>query len=238
MTNFPNLGAPAGLGVLTPHTPSALLKLKPKPVYWLRSGSFIERAQYLAAIDDVAGREVSQFQKDAAFNDGLNALLADNPAYPDNAEQRARYSELLSQNRSGQDLPEGELKDLDKMWLAVSERWPPLKTLQDREALRETILPGLALKFYCVKIDNAKDRFGNPLIFEKDEAGQMSDAAIMRMDAELQSVGIFAHNLQFGVSAEKNSDLPSSSEGDSESLTEALVDHGVSAPTISEPPKT
>jgi hypothetical protein len=227
--------APAPLGQLTQHTPAFLEARKPKPKYWLRSGSFLERTQYLADVEEFGGPEVYQFQKDAAFREGVEKLLADKDGQPGNADARARYLEILTTGRSGQEVSEADAADFNTFWKALAKEWGPLGDLDRAEKLRASVLPALALKRYCAKFENVLDRFGEPIDFELDEDGQVSDATLLRIDLlELEAVGTFAHNLQFGASAGKNSSSPSSSEGDSESLTEASADLGPSPPTTSE----
>jgi hypothetical protein len=222
---------PGVLGQSHAFTPSHLEKKKPKPVYWLRSGSFVERTQYLAEVEEFSGPEVYQFQKDDAFRDSLAICLPDRDDQPDNADHRARYLDILASARSGQDISAEDVADFENIWRELARLPTALKKLEAQAALRDNLLPGLALKHYCVKLDNIMDRFGKAITFEADDNGHLSDNILLRLETmELAAAGTFAHNLQFGLSAEKNSGLPSPSEGDSAALTETTEDPGDSPP--------
>jgi hypothetical protein len=193
-------------------TPVWYNKRVPKPAYVLRSCSLRERAQYLADIDTECGGEIYQFEFDAAFREGLAAILPDREDAPENAALRARIVDALDADRSGQKIAASEQAILDEAWATVKRQWAPMRALERRSVLRANFIPAIALKQFCVGLEHITDRDGKPIVWEADDDGQLTDQAILRIDPlELKFAGNFAHNLQFGASAEKNSDSPSKS---------------------------
>ena len=203
-------------------TPSFLEDAKPKPVFWFRAASFAERAQYFADLDMEAGREVHQFQLDAAFLEGLEVLLADREDQPENADQRAQIVDILNADRSGQVVSADDIALLNRVWEAVSTNWRDLAELMRRRNLRNQIVHGYAMLHFCVGLDNVVSRNGDILTFETDGTGKMKENIILAMDSfDVAAAGTFANNLQFGGSAEKNSSPPSRSVKKPKRSTEA-----------------
>jgi hypothetical protein len=205
------------------YTPPWLEGQKPKPVYWMRSASFADRTQYEAELDTAAGPEVMQWQKDMAFAQGLaETFLPDREDQPENGAQRDRITELLSQIRSGEEVSEEDKAFVNSAWLEVSQTWLPLKELTFREAHRRRLMPGFALRHFCIGLDNVKDARGAPVAFEADGQERMAEHVLMRIDKDdLLFAGQFADDLQYGRSAEKNSSPPSKSGSRRKSSTEA-----------------
>jgi hypothetical protein len=211
-----NILFPSALSHRHAFTPTWYEKTTPKPVFWLRAGSFAERSQYLADIESECGPEIYQFQKDAAFQAGLEALLPDRDDQPGNADDRSRLIEILSQVRAGETVSEEDRAHLNKSWDVVAQNWIDLRDLTRSEALRGQMLPGFALLHFCTGIDNLTDAQGNPVLFESDARGRMAESVLLRLDSgDLWLTGTFAHNLQWGRSAEKN--LPARSKSGAKS---------------------
>lgn len=206
-------------------TPAWQANRTPKPRYIFRSGSISGRASYLADLDTETGGEVYQFHWDAAFREGLAALLPDRDDQPDNAADREAILAIMDENRSGQTVPEADAKRLAETWAAVKSHWPAMRELDRRSNLRDQLIPLYAMLHFCVGLENVTDRDGAPIVFEADALGKMSESVILRIDPDaLIFAGRFAHNLQFGASAEKNSASPSNSEetqGASTAVTKA-----------------
>jgi hypothetical protein len=231
MKNFSQIAAPAPLGHLTAFTPQHLENQKPKPVFWLRSGSFAERCQYTADLSEHGAGDPHSYQFDEAFKDGLLDRLPDNDDQPENASYRAEILDHLQVFRSGQELDEKTLKFLNDAWTQITSSWGPLARLVRQRDLRAELLPAFALKYYCVKFENMKDRNGQDIAFEKDEDGRLSDSILMKLsNVDLESAGIFANNLQFGGGVEKNSESPSSLEGEGENSMDHTAGLGASLP--------
>ena len=212
-----NILFPSALSHAHAFTPTWYEKTTAKPVFWLRTGSFAERSQYLADIESECGPEIYQFQKDAAFHAGLEALLPDREDQDSNADDRARLIEILVQVRAGETVGQEDRAHLNKSWDVVAQNWGDLRDLTRSEALRGQVLPGFALLHFCTGIDNLNDAQGEPILFEADEVGQrgggrMAESVLLRLDpGDLWLAGTFAHNLQWGRSAEKNSSARSKS---------------------------
>lgn len=204
-----NVLFPSALGHPHAFTPAWSEKKNPKPVFWLRTASFAERSQYMADIEAHCGREVFQFQKDKAFEDFLTLILPDRDDQPDNAQQRERLLEILSQVRAGEAVSNDERLYLDKVWAIAAQTSPVLQELTQREALRNEMSPGLALIHFCNGLDNVTSAFGDPVTFVADARGRMSEKTLLALDPnDVWLVGQRAHNLQWGKSAEKNSSAP------------------------------
>lgn len=205
-----NLLFPSALSHAHTFTPDWYVnaKVTPLPVFHLRAASFADRAQYLAELEAAAGLDIYQFQKDAAFQEGLMLLLPDREDQPSNADDRAHLFEILANTRAREAVSEAERALLNKAWDLVqhSAVYTTLKELTQREALRNQMLPAFALLHFCTGIDNLKTVDGDPIVFEADERGRMSEATLLQLDqADFWVAGTFAHNLQWGRSAEKNS---------------------------------
>lgn len=229
-----NLIIPGVTGQKHCFTPSWLENLKPKPVFIFRSCTLGERAQYVADLDTECGPEPWQDQFDEAFRAGLAALLPVRPDQPENAAYVAQVLEILDANRSRQPVSDDEMSSLNKAWEMIKKSWPDMRDLQRRVHVRANYFPALAFKYFCTGLENVTDANGAPILFETDNGGRLTDAAILRIDpSELKLAGLFGHNLQYGPSAEKNSALPSKSEETPEPLTEALKAPGSSNQTTS-----
>jgi hypothetical protein len=196
-----------------PFTPIWLEKRNPKPVFHFRAGSLADRAQYLADLDTLSGGEVYPFQFDAAFRDGLAALLPDRDDQPGNADERAALLELMNADRSGQVLDASDEARFADVWNTIKANWPPMLALERRSVLRAQLIPMYAMLHFCTGLEHITDREGVPVSFETDSFGRISETTILRIDPdELIFAGRFAHNLQFGASAEKNFASPSKSD--------------------------
>lgn len=201
-----NILFPSALSHRHAFTPTWYEKTKPTPVFWLRACSFAERSQYLADIESECGPEIYQFQKDAAFVAGVEALLPDRDDQPGNRDERARLVEILGQMRAGEAIGDAERDHFSKSWDVVAQNWPDLRDLTRSESLRAQYLPGLALLHFCIGIDNLTDVSGAAVQFEVDARGRMAESTLLRLDpGDVWLTGTFAHNLQWGRSTEKNS---------------------------------
>lgn len=184
-----------------------------KPVFYLRAGSIADRAQYEADLDAETGGQIFPAQKDLAFQAGVEELLKDQEGQPENTETRAKLFELLAQIRGGETVSAKDRTFFNQAWDAIASEWPDLKALIRREALRDRMLPGLALLHFCTGFENVKDANGEPLTFEADNQGRLKEEVLLKIDpSDLWLVGQAAHNLQWGRSVEKNFSLPSKSK--------------------------
>lgn len=186
-----------------PFTPPWLEGQDVKPVFLLRAGSVVERAEYEAELDAAGAADVVWLEYDREFATGIAALLPDAP------DDVARLTELLAQERSGE-----PLTDLDKATLAqvreqLDQYWPGWQALKRREARRRALAPIFAFRMFVAGWDNVTGVDGQPVDFVTDIRRQVADGALARIDpTTILVTGWQAHALQYNRGAAKNSAPP------------------------------
>lgn len=195
-----------------PFTPEWLEGTEGAPVYHVRVGSVAERGNLEADIsgEHRAGR-VFGFEMAAAFENGVNALLADDP-------EKARLIELVHQESGGDPVTGLDRQLLTKVRDVLAEHWPEYAALLRQTARRREILPIIAFKRFVVAIERGDDLEELPRGFD----GTVTDAALQKIDHfEMMRVGNFAYELLFGGGEKRNFRQPSKSDAAQETSSSA-----------------
>ena len=137
------------------HTPP-WLKAADAPVYLIRSGSIIERAQIEAELagEHQAGR-VYTFELMEAFRSGIVALLGDT----EDANQILSIAGAELALEKGESLPPDEAVTLSEARDELSRHWPPYRAVTSRQARRKEIAPIIALRSLVRGLGECRDAF-------------------------------------------------------------------------------
>lgn len=188
-------------------TPAWQVDLSPRPVYWLRAGSVVERATFEA---DLAGDphrcgQVWPHELRSALIEALTAL---------GGEDRAALVELVDREQAAamgdaaSALTGEEQALLDAVRGEIERHWPEYAALRGQMQRRDQLLPVLAFQRFCTGWDNVGAEFAL-------DRGRVADAAMSAVPPfALRAAGIFAYSLLYaGPSAEKNLSPPSALNG-------------------------
>lgn len=174
------------------------------PVFTLRAGSVIERAQMEA---EIAGPHraglVYGYELLAAARSGIATLLADEPEYLEQV-QALLNAEVESGADSLSDEDKQVMREVRKI---LAEHWPEYRDLDAQIERRRNIAPIVALKRFCTKIE------GPGITFSAGRDG-VSDTTLGQLaPMEMMIAGNRAFALQYGATAdaEKNSEQPPAS---------------------------
>lgn len=178
------------------------------PIYILRVGDVAERAALEA---ELAGeyRGATVYNRDlvAAFVEGVNHLLADNPG-------REELIDLAQAERDGETLDPGQKARLVAAREIVAEHWPPFAVLAARHERRSVIAPLVAFRRFCIGWENVEGTF------EVGRDGLVTTAAMADLDElDIRAVGSHAYGLLYAGSQAGNSPAPSKSGADPRTST-------------------
>jgi len=168
------------------------------PVYHVRAGSVIERAQLEAELagQHRAGR-VFSFELHAAIDSGLRALLTGDPELDRSIELAiAEDKDLTAEDR----------QFANGLRATLAEFWPEYRDLVAQSERRREIAPVLALRRFLVGLENVG------VELERGRDGLVAETTLAALNPiEMLAAGNFAYSLLYG-SAEKNSERPLSSD--------------------------
>lgn len=174
------------------------------PVFTLRAGSVLERAQMEA---EIAGPHraglVYGYEVLAVARRGVAALLADDPEHLEKVQ-----SLLDAEAEGGADaLPDEDKQIMREVRKILSEHWPEYRDLDAQIERRRNIAPIIALKRFCTNIE------GPGITFASGRDG-VADATLAALNPmEMMIAGNRAFALQYpSADAEKNSEPGSSSD--------------------------
>lgn len=177
------------LSTTTPHRHSPRwLKGAKKPVFLLRAGGVVERAELEAELSGRfnAGR-VFSFELLDAFASGVEKLLADDPG----------REELLALARreadpDGEKLTEDENRLLNQVRDVLAKHWPDYRALRERMAMRREMAPIVALRRFLVGWENVKGAF------EIGPDSLVTEATLARIDPlQMLDAGHAAYQLLY-----------------------------------------
>lgn len=187
-------------------TPAFLQGRDDAPVFLIRPGTLIERAQLeaeLAGPPYNAGRVFPWDLADAAA-DAARALLSG-----DDLGQVLDALATLKQAQGIETLPQEQRQLLVAIDTALMQEWPEYAELRSREARRQEILPLLAAQRFLVGWEG----FDTPFTTGKD--GRPSETALRVLGAlYLPSVGYEAYRLLYAEEQRPLSASPSKSGPD------------------------
>jgi hypothetical protein len=120
------------------------------PVIMLRAGDVIERGELEAELAEMRAGRVFDFQIEAAFIAGVEALLKDSP---DDVE---RIRDAATAAAEGQELSSEDQAMLAGARDAVKEHWPPFAALIGQAARRNELIPMVAFQRFCTGWEGAE----------------------------------------------------------------------------------
>lgn len=171
------------------------------PVYLIRAGSVIERAQFEAELAGEYGAErVFDYELLAAMEEGLGHILPD-------AEARERVLDAARTDLGGGELEIAERQIVEEARELLREHWPPYRTLVTRAARRVNVAPVLAFRRFCVGWEGIDGEFAAG----PDRLITMAALAAVN-PIEMQVAGNVAYGLLYGHAHAGNSARPLSSE--------------------------
>jgi len=184
-----------------PFTPSWHEGTENAPVYLLRVGTVAERAALEAELaGDYRCGSVYNFDLVAAFIEGVNHLLADNPG-------REELVTLAEGERSGETLAPADKARLITAREIVAEHWPPYAVLAARHERRSAIAPLVTFRRFCIGWQNVEGAF------EKGLDGLVTLAAMADLpDLDIRAAGSHAYALLYAGSQAGNLPAPSKSD--------------------------
>ncbi len=184
-------------------TPPWLAGNADAPVFLIRPGSLIERAQleaYLAGPECNAGRVFPWDLADAA-SDAARALLDG-----DDLGQVLEALATLRGARGLESLPQDQRQLLVAIDGALMQAWPEYAELRAREARRQELLPLVACQRFLVGWEG----FETP--FTPDKHGKPSESSLRVLGSLfLPAVGMEAYRLLYAEEQRPLSDAPSKS---------------------------
>lgn len=192
-----------GTSTSTPHpfVPSWLKNEKNPPKFLLRYGDVLERELMEADLagehqaGDVWGHELQE-----AIVSGLREL-GGTSAETLIALAEANFANTLES--------EGERAILLDACSKLATAWPPYRVLLAQQQRRQTLIPLVAFRRYCVGWENVDAPFSRGI------DGMVDAAPLVAINPTVLKVaGWTAWNLQFGGGQEKNSASPSKSADD------------------------
>lgn len=187
------------LGGLVAYTPTWLCDengapREGAPVYHVKAGSVIERAQFegLLAAPPYLAREVYGFELAAAAAAGVEALAP--------AGDRGRIAQILGLKQAGTlDNDPADRALWDALEPVLIEGWPAYAALKAFDARREQVLPVLAAKWFLRMVN------GEPVAIGAD--GMVADADLAAVPAlELRMAGLHAYSLLYAAAHAKKSE--------------------------------
>lgn len=176
----------------------------PAPVFYFRAASVIERSEFEAELaGEHRAAQVFPWELHEAFEAGLTALLGED------AEGIADLVQLAAQERGGEDLGPEETARLDQARDLIEQHWPPYRRLLSQAKRRNAVAPVLAFQWFCAGWE------GQDVEFATGFDGKVKPELLTDLDAiELRGAGLYAFNLQYMSSAEKNSGPPLNVDAD------------------------
>lgn len=176
----------------------------PAPAFYFRAASVIERSEFEAELagEHRAG-QVFPWALDEAFEAGLTALLGED------ADGIADLVQLAAQDRAGEDLGPEEAARLEEASDLIEQHWPPYRRLLAQAQRRNAVAPVLAFQWFCAGWD------GQAVDYATGFDGKVKPELLNDLDPmELRGAGLYAFNLQYMTSAEKNLGPPLSAVAD------------------------
>lgn len=198
------------------------------PVYRLRAGSVIERSQLEAELagEYRAGR-TQEFEWLAAFEEGVNALLAGDP------DGAARLVELARADGTDDLTDPVEKGLLAEARETLAENWPAYRALVAREQRRQEMAPLVAFRRFCVGWDGE-----DMPAFVKSPDHQVSlDVMAKLSPLDIKVAGITVYGMLYGGTESPNSEAPSPSDEGPQSSTSDIAP-AVGSSAASDGPKT
>lgn len=173
------------------------------PVYLLRAGSVIDRAQLEAELagEHNAGR-VFAFELMEAFRTGVLQLLGSG----DDAGQVLAIAAAEMALQPGEKLPDDEARTLAEARDVLAQHWPDYRAIRSRQSRRQEMAPLLAFRRFCIGWENVSAPF------TRGPNGLVTDEALGQIDPlELIAAGGHAFGLLYPTDQEGNSQRPSQS---------------------------
>ncbi len=196
-----------------PFTPAWRKAEASPPVFHLRAGSVIERAQMEAELSGEHGAaRVLSFELHEAALAGVQNLLADDPGLGRVTELLAR--EAVAGEPGAEPISGDDARLLVEVRKVLSEHWPDYRDLLAQANRRREIGPIVALRRFCVGWENCRDIDGGEAKFARGLDGRVTEAALAALPPiDMTAAGNRAYLLQYGANGEeKNSARPSSSD--------------------------
>lgn len=205
------------MSIITSTSVAAAKRFTPKwlaggpnpPVFFLRAGDVLEREMMQAelASDHRAG-EIWPWDKQEAIVSGLNALGGES------AEELTAIALAIL----GGEKPDASQRAIyDQSLALLAEHWPAYRILVAQEERRNALAPIVAFRRFCCGWENITDSRPsaepNTIVPYSVGIDRLVDKAALSAiePMALRAAGLEAYNLQWGLSAEKNSGSPSKS---------------------------
>lgn len=196
-----------------PFTPKWLEKEADAPVFQLRAGGVIERAQLEAELaGPYRSAKVYGFELTEALRSGVRALLHDDPELDHllgliEAEAAVGAAE---DGDGAEPLSEADKRILAEVRNVMAQNWPDYRDLVAQLERRREIAPVVAFRRFCTGWS------GISTPFARGRDGLVTEAALKGVGhLEMLSAGNRAYSLLYpDTSAEKNSSPPGSSGSD------------------------
>jgi hypothetical protein len=216
--------ASTSVAAAIPFTPSWLTDEPDPPVYRLRAGSVIERELMEAELaGEFSAGTVYQWELHAAILAGFEHLGGDD------AEGLV---ELANMELAGAEMDDAQRATLADAKRVLQQHWPEYRALTAQMERRNTLLPVVAFRRFCVGWENVVQRADGGVSFARGPDGCVAEVALKRVDPlHLRAAGIRAYSIQYGAGMEKNSDAPSrSGDGPGTSHSGAITETAGSSP--------
>lgn len=175
------------------------------PTFLLRAGDIFEREMLEAELaGPYRAPRVMSWELSAAFVDGVRGLLADSP-------DADRIVELAS--AEDEDLPMADRQLLAEVANILMQHWPEYRELRSSIARRQSILPALAFRTFCVGWEGVHDRSENDLPFQCEADGMVSRKLMGQLiPIDMRLAGLRAYGLLYANEHVGNSERPSKSD--------------------------
>lgn len=200
-----------GLSTTTPNrwSPPWLAGDPDSPVFLWVSGSTIDRALLEAQADGEyqAGR-VFQHDFDAAFIEGVNTLLHDDP-------EKDHLIGLMASQSAGEPLSPEEAATLFEAKSSMARHWPAYRALVAQQARRNKILPLLAFARFVRGWQGLVDNDDLPLAYLRDGVGGVAES-VLRLVPEQYVIGLGSEiyaSLYAGAQEKNSAPLLKSEDG-------------------------
>lgn len=180
------------------------------PVFLIRPGSVIERAQLEAELTGEYGAaRVFAFDLSKAFREGVEALCDS-----DDAARLVGIADAEAALPEGEALPKEEASILREARAELAKHWPAYRALRTRMALRTEVAPIIALRRFCVGGERVMGMDGKPITFERGPDGFLMLDEIGRIDPfQMLDAGNAAYQLLYPEEDLRgNSQQPSQSD--------------------------
>lgn len=180
-----------------------------KPVFYFRPATVTERELFEAEAAGYRAGRVFPWDLENQFFEGLKTLL------PDDLDNVDRLVELRRRANDGEQLDGAEQEELDKVTAALTDYYPPFRSLIEQIARREAIVPLMAVRRFLVGWDRVTGVDNQPLMFKVGIDQCVPDGLIAALEPVLlKTLGLEIYQQLYAQSAEKNSEPPLKSAED------------------------